>query len=58
MDNMLEKTAAFFENRLNGYYEHMLTNIEGADEFYKFTAKRLPMKSAFLKKQDLPMSGL
>lgn len=42
---MLEKMAAFFENRLNGYDEHMLTNIEGADEFYKFTARQLPMKS-------------
>lgn len=34
----------FFENRLEGYDEHMLTNIEGADEFYKFTAIQLPMK--------------
>lgn len=41
---MLERMDAFFENRLKGYDEHMLTNIEGADEFYKFTAKQLPMK--------------
>ena len=32
----------FFENRLDGYDEHMMTNIEAADEFYPFTAKQLP----------------
>lgn len=36
---MLEKMDKFFENRLSGYDEHMLTTIEGANEFYKFTAK-------------------
>ena len=40
---MLEKMADFFEARLDGYDEHMLTNIESADEFYPFTAKQLPM---------------
>ena len=40
---MLEKMDRFFENRLAGYDEHMLTNIEGAAEFYKFTAAQLPM---------------
>ncbi len=35
---MLEKMADFFENRLDGYDEHMLTNIEAA---YPFTAKQL-----------------
>lgn len=40
---MLEKMDEFFENRLDGYDEHMLTNIESADEFYPFTAKCLPM---------------
>ena len=39
---MLEKMADFFENRLDGYDEHMLTNIESADEFYPYTAKQLP----------------
>ena len=34
--------ADFFENRLDGYDEHMMTNIEAADEFYPFTAKQLP----------------
>ncbi len=40
---MLEKMDIFFENRLAGYDEHMLKNIEGADEFYKFTAAQLPL---------------
>ena len=39
---MLEKMADFFENRLDGYDEHMKTNIESADVFYPFTAKQLP----------------
>ena len=39
---MLEKMAEFFENRLSGYDEHMMTGIEAADEFYPFTASLLP----------------
>lgn len=39
---MLEEMALFFENRLIGYDEHMMTAIEGAAEFYKFTAAQLP----------------
>ena len=39
---MLEKMSDFFEARLAGYDEHMLTNIKSADEFYPFTAKLLP----------------
>lgn len=42
---MLERMDIFFENRITGYDEHMLKNIEGASEFYKFTAEQLPMKS-------------
>ncbi|MCM1134616.1 MAG: class I SAM-dependent methyltransferase [Clostridium sp.] len=42
---MLEKMDVFFENRLAGYDEHMLTEIEGAAEFYKFTAAQLPIKA-------------
>ena len=38
----LEKMAAFFEARLDGYDEHMLSNIESATEFYPFTASLLP----------------
>ena len=39
---MLEKMRDFFEARLAGYDEHMMTNIESATEFYPFTAKMLP----------------
>ena len=41
---MLEKMSDFFESRLDGYDEHMLTNIESATEFYPFTARQLPTK--------------
>ena len=41
---MLERMDTFFENRLDGYDEHMLRDIEGAREFYPFTAKLLPMQ--------------
>ena len=40
---MLEKMSDFFEARLDGYDEHMMTNIESANEFYPFTAKQLPV---------------
>lgn len=39
---MLEKMSDFFENRLDGYDEHMMTNIESASEFYPYTADCLP----------------
>ena len=39
---MLEKMSDFFEARLGGYDEHMMTGIESADKFYPFTAKQLP----------------
>ena len=39
---MLEKMDKFFEARLDGYEEHMLTNIESAETFYPFTADCLP----------------
>ncbi len=42
---MLEKMAEFFDARLDGYEEHMLTAIESAAEFYPFTAAQLPMKN-------------
>lgn len=41
---MLERMDIFFENRLTGYDEHMMTDIEGAKEFYRFTALQLPME--------------
>lgn len=42
---MLEKMDKFFENRLSGYDEHMLTEIEGAGEFYPYTASLLPRET-------------
>ena len=39
---MLEKMSDFFEARLDGYDQHMMTNIASADEFYPFTAQQLP----------------
>ena len=39
---MLEKMGEFFDSRLEGYEEHQLTAIEGAREFYPFTASLLP----------------
>ncbi len=41
---MLEKMNDFFKNRLEGYDEHMLTELEGAKNFYPYTAALLPMK--------------
>ena len=41
---MLEKMDAFFEARLEGYDAHMLEAIEGAREFYPFTASQLPQE--------------
>lgn len=42
---MPEKTDAFFESRLSDYDQHMLTAIEGADEFYPYTAALLPREA-------------
>ena len=39
---MLEKMNDFFNKRLDGYDEHMMTNIESSDVFYPFTADCLP----------------
>ncbi len=39
---MLEKMNEFFNKRLDGYDEHMMTNIESSDMFYPFTADCLP----------------
>ncbi len=40
----LEKMDAFFTARLNGYDEHMMAEIEGAKEFYPYTAALLPLE--------------
>ena len=39
---MLEKMSDFFENRLEGYDEHMRTNVDDEGEFYAFTAAQMP----------------
>lgn len=39
---MLERMGEFFERRLDGYEQHQLSCIEGAREFYPFTASCLP----------------
>lgn len=41
---MLEKMAAFFEKRLDGYDEHMRTEVDDEGAFYAFTAALLPKK--------------
>ncbi len=38
----LEKMDDFFAARIDGYDRHMLTEIEGAEEFYPYTASLLP----------------
>ena len=40
---MLEKMGEFFDNRLIGYEDHQLSCIQGANEFYPFTASCLPL---------------
>lgn len=39
---MLERMGEFFDSRLQGYEAHQLTAIEGAEQFYPFTASLLP----------------
>lgn len=39
---MLEKMGEFFDARLCGYEDHQLNCIEGAKEFYPFSASMLP----------------
>ena len=40
---MIEKMAEFFDARVEGYEEHMLTNIVGAEEYYRETALVVPV---------------
>ena len=42
---VLERMDEFFDNRVKGYDEHMLTCIESAKEFYQYTADCLPKKN-------------
>ncbi|MCR5733986.1 MAG: class I SAM-dependent methyltransferase [Lachnospiraceae bacterium] len=39
---MLERMDDFFTARVDGYDEHMKSNIQGAASFYKYTASLLP----------------
>ena len=39
----LERMDDFFAARVDGYDEHMRTNIEGASDFYAYTASLLPI---------------
>ncbi len=41
----LERMDDFFAARVNGYDEHMRTSIEGASDFYAYTASLLPMEN-------------
>ena len=41
---MLEKMNEFFNNRVDGYEEHQLNVIDGAQEFYPYTAACLPVQ--------------
>ncbi len=41
---MLERMDKFFESRIDTYEAHMLEEIEGAKEFYSYTALQLPKK--------------
>lgn len=42
--NRLEKMDEFFAARIDGYDDHMRTNIEGASGFYAYTASLLPQE--------------
>lgn len=42
---MLEKMNDFFNSRIDGYEEHQLNVIEGAREFYPYTADCLPIQA-------------
>lgn len=39
----LEEMAGFFDARVDGYEEHMLSNVDGADCYYSETANCLPL---------------
>ncbi len=48
----LEEMASFFNSRVDTYDEHMLKDIDGAEEFYIETARLIPTKPG-LKLLDL-----
>ncbi|HEY5562281.1 MAG TPA: class I SAM-dependent methyltransferase [Clostridiaceae bacterium] len=48
----LEEMSSFFNNRVEGYEEHMMNNVAGSNIFYIETAKLIP-KAKGLKLLDL-----
>ena len=40
----LERMEDFFSSRVVGYDEHMRTTIEGATDFYAYTASLMPVE--------------
>ena len=48
----LEEMSSFFNTRADGYEQHMMDNVDGADKYYIETAKLIP-KSTGLKLLDL-----
>ena len=48
----LEEMSSFFNNRADGYEQHMMDNVDGADSYYIETAKLIP-KFNGLKLLDL-----
>ena len=40
----LEKMDDYFAARVEGYDDHMRTNIEGSSQFYAYTASLLPQE--------------
>ena len=44
MNKRLEPMAEFFDRRVDGYEEHMMTNVDGAGEYYAETAKWIPAR--------------
>lgn len=39
---ILEEMSSFFNHRADGYEEHMMNNVDGADKYYIETAKLIP----------------
>jgi tRNA (cmo5U34)-methyltransferase len=44
MEKWLEEMSSFFRKRVDGYDDHMLTEVDGVKEAYKQIAKHIPVK--------------
>ncbi|MDP4146617.1 MAG: class I SAM-dependent methyltransferase [Bacillota bacterium] len=42
METKLEEMSSFFNNRVDGYEQHMRSNVAGSDKYYVETAKLIP----------------